>query len=60
MIKMIKVVLCRDLHLPRFTMVKGSSWDVRPDRMQKKGFTLGGGMVYMDDFNVEGVRYGRK
>ena len=40
MIKRIKVEFTRTLHLPRFTVNKGMTWEVRVDRLQKEGFSL--------------------
>lgn len=54
MIKRIKVEFERTLHLPRFTMVKGSYWEVRVDNLQKDGFKCGGGLVTNDEYKVRG------
>ena len=52
MIRRIKAEFMRTLHLPRFTMKKGDVWEVRVDRLQKEGFSLGGGFVQNDDYKV--------
>tara|TARA_R110000851_G_scaffold134937_2_gene270313 strand:- start:268 stop:432 length:165 start_codon:yes stop_codon:yes gene_type:complete len=52
MIKRIKVEFTRTLHLPRFTMKKGETWEVRVDRLESQGFSLGGGFVCNEDFGV--------
>jgi hypothetical protein len=52
MIKRIKVEFIKALQLPRFTIKSGDTWEVRPDRLQKNGFELGGGFVLHSDYNV--------
>mgnify|MGYP003647881180 CR=1 FL=1 len=52
MIKRIKVEFIRTLHLPRFTVNKGMTWEVRVDRLQKEGFSLAGGFITNDEFIV--------
>lgn len=52
MIKRIKAELKRTLHLPRFSLSKGEVWEVRVDRLQKDGFSLGGGFVCNEDYKV--------
>ena len=52
MIKRIKVEFERTLHLPRFTMKKGDAWEVRVDRLEEHGFSLGGGFVSNDEYKV--------
>jgi len=54
MIKRILVAFTRDVHLPRFTVRSGEVWEVRVDRLQRIGFTLGGGFVNNDEFEVVG------
>jgi len=51
-LRRIKVEFTRDLHLPRFTMVKGDTWEVRVDRLEQEGFKLGGGFVISNDYRV--------
>ena len=53
-IKRIVVSFTRNLTLPRFTMKIGDTWEVRVDRLQKDGFTLGGGFINSDDYEVLG------
>ena len=55
MIKRIKVEFNEKLHLPRFTMAKMDTWEVRPDRLASDGFSLGGGFVKNDQFKVVGI-----
>jgi hypothetical protein len=52
MIRRVKAEFTRTLHLPRFTVNKGDKWEVRVDRLQKDGFTLGGGFILNDDYKV--------
>tara|TARA_R110000851_G_C12780270_1_gene535236 strand:+ start:103 stop:267 length:165 start_codon:yes stop_codon:yes gene_type:complete len=52
MIKRIKAEFTRTLYLPRFTMQKGDTWEVRVDRLEKYGFKLAGGFVLNDDYEV--------
>ena len=52
-IKTIKAVFTRDIALPRFSFKKGDHWKVRPDRLEKEGFKLGGGFIYNYEFEVE-------
>lgn len=54
MIKRIIVRFTRDVRLPRFNKPKNSQWQVRVDRLQKDGFTLGGGFIHNDDYEVVG------
>lgn len=56
MIRRIQVVFNKDLFFPRFKMLKGESWEVRVDRLQKEGFPLGNGFVNNYDFDVTGVK----
>ena len=55
MIKRIKVEFTRTLHLPRFTMEKGELWEVRVDRLESQGFSLGGGFVCNEDYKVNSL-----
>ena len=50
----IKVEFTKNIHLPRFNMAKGDKWEVRVDRMQKEGFSLGGGFVENNEYKVVG------
>lgn len=52
MIKRIKVEFIRTLHLPRFSVKEGETWEVRVDRLQTDGFSLSGGFVSNDEFKV--------
>jgi hypothetical protein len=52
MIKRIRVEFTKTLHLPRFSMKTGDTWEVRPDRLKEDGFELGGGFVLHSDYNV--------
>ena len=52
MIKRIRVEFTKALHLPRFTMKIGDFWEVRPDRIKRDGFGLGGGFVLHSDYKV--------
>ena len=52
MIKRIKVEFTRTLHLPRFTVKRGDTWEVRVDRLEKSGFKLAGGFVSNDEYEV--------
>ena len=54
MIRRIKVEFTRTLHLPRFTVVDGERWEVRPDRLEKEGFKLAGGFVSNDEYKTVG------
>lgn len=55
MIRRIKVEFVEGVYLPRFEMNKGATWEVRPDRIQKNGFSLGGGFIKSDQFKVTGI-----
>ncbi len=55
MIKRIKVEFVEGVHLPRFKMNKGATWEVRPDRLTINGFALGGGFVKNSDFKIIGI-----
>ena len=55
MIKRIKVIFIKDIYLPRFSMKIGETWTVRVDRFEEKGFQLGSGFVYNEDFAVKEV-----
>jgi len=57
MIRMIKVALAESVILPRFTMRDGDTWELRPDRLTKDGFALGGGFIKNNQFKVIGVIY---
>ena len=59
MIRCIKVEILKDLYLPRFRALKGFLWSVRPDRLEKEGFTLGGGFVQNNEFKVIGITRSR-
>lgn len=52
MIRRIKVALTQSVNLPRFNMEKGDTWEVRPDRLERGGFKLGGGLINNDQFEV--------
>ncbi len=54
MIRRVKVVITESLSLPRFSVEEGFEWEVRPDRLTKDGFTLGGGFVKNSQFKVNG------
>lgn len=49
---MVTVRFLRDTALPRFTMRKGQEWRVRDQRLTNEGFTLGGGFVERDRYEV--------
>ena len=55
MIKRIKVIFIKDIYLPRFFMKVGDTWTVRVDRFKEKGFQLGNGFVYNEDFAIKEV-----
>ena len=55
MIKRIKVIFIKDIYLPRFSMKVGDTWTVRADRLEEKGFQLGNGFVYNEDFAIKEV-----
>jgi len=57
MIRRVKIELIENVHLPRFTMSKGDTWEVRPDRIEKEGFKLGGGFITNNQYAVKGVVY---
>jgi len=59
-IRRVKVEFTEVVRLPRFTMKKGDIWEVRPDRLEKEGFALGGGFVSNDKFTVAGLKRKRK
>ena len=52
MIRRLVAEFVNDVALPRFTMVKGETWEVRPDRLTIAGFALGGGFVKNSDFKI--------
>jgi len=56
MIRRVKVAFTKDVHLPRFVMNIGDTWEVRVDRLKKGGFTLGGGFVDNCNFKVIGYK----
>jgi len=55
-IRRINIEFTKDVILPRFKMKKGDAWEVRPDRLEKTGFALGGGFVSNDQFKVTGLK----
>ena len=55
MIKRIRVIFIKDIYLPRFSMKVGDTWTVRADRLEEKGFQLGNGFVYNEDFAIKEV-----
>tara|TARA_R110000822_G_C15011259_1_gene461985 strand:- start:240 stop:410 length:171 start_codon:yes stop_codon:yes gene_type:complete len=55
MIKRIGVEFIKALHLPRFAVKAGDTWEVRPDRMKVNGFELGGGFVLHSDYKIHSL-----
>jgi len=51
-LNMVTVRFLRDTALPRFTMRAGREWRVRVERLTPEGFTLGGGFVESDRYEV--------
>tara|TARA_R110000751_G_scaffold73598_1_gene148800 strand:- start:102 stop:290 length:189 start_codon:yes stop_codon:yes gene_type:complete len=54
-IRRIRVSITRDLDLPRFTLSKGDTWEVRPDKIERDGFCLGGGFIRNSDYKPLGL-----
>ena len=46
------MALTEGANLPRFSMPKGGTWEVRPDRFEREGFALGGGFINNSQFEV--------
>ncbi len=50
--KLIKVRIIREANLPRFTFKVGDIWEVRPDKLTKEGFKVGGGFLASDYYEI--------
>lgn len=50
--KMVMVRFLKECHLPRFAMRPMELWRVRIERLQGNGFSLGGGWVTSDFYEV--------
>jgi hypothetical protein len=55
MIRRIKVEFVEGVYLPRFKINKGAAWEVRPDRIERGGFSLGGGFIKSNQYKVTGI-----